>query len=1117
MEEIKWTKEQLEVIEDRGNNLLVSASAGSGKTFTMTKRIVDLIVNEKVPISNFLIVTFTKTSAEDMKKKIISKLSECEQTDYVLEQIDAVASSDISDLHSFYSRLVSTYFYEVQLDPNYHIIDELESYYLKDKALEQLFEQKEKLNDKAFFELFDIFSKNRQNTELKHTIINFSNYLSSHINGEKWFIETLNTSYNSNINENECARHINDYVINRINTLAKETDDFAEECLKLGCEKYYNFFIELSSKIRVIKKTNRFLENAKVLFDIQFSTRPTVEKEFKFLSNSAEELNNKIKKEIGNFQKNFISSDEEELVRGINKARVDVQNLYNLTAEFDEVYSKLKRDAGGLDFNDLEKFAYKILQNSEILASVKDKYKYVFVDEYQDINAVQEKIISMISSENNLFCVGDLKQSIYRFRLCDPEIFLQKYKSYSSGQTQSKALKLNANFRSDKKILKFVDRVFSGVMTEKFGELDYAKESKFIAGEENPDEPNSTNICFIDTQKDKNQDVYRNEIYSVKNHEQIEDTESRSIVCEAKYVASKIAQIMESEKETSFSDFAVLVFARNSKSAKFIQELNALGIPVSADDKYDMMSRSYVQEILNFAKLTVVYDDDFLLFKVLKSKLFNFSDNELAEIRLINKRIKFSDVLLEYKNIKNVNLVSKIDNFYNLLKKYKELAGTLEIGEFLKIIYDDFKLFELNLLDCEGEKINDEIDKFISKLPSKGVFEFFIEMGDFSLIHENECGGNAVSLMTVHKSKGIEFKYVFLINTAGRINYDSANGKILFNKNFGVGLDHFDAEKRIEKSTIPISWIRMIEKRKIAEEQQRVLYVALTRAKKKLFVLCSKNSDAISQNFPERPTTYLDWFEPIIFSELAGKHDDTINFESFKLSDFDESRETKLKQLILNPFSEKDEMYVFKYSYENLIEVPLKTSVSKILRTSKEESEDLDDEYESQQDRLGEEYAISSANRGTAYHKVFEKINFYSNISFDKQVEDIIQKLNEEQKNLVSKERILRILKLPFFENISESDKIFKEREFFAKVSSSLLGENYVGGEMILQGVVDLICVKNDEIIILDYKTGHRSSEKMNSYAFQLGVYADAISRAFGKRVTKKLICFIDEQILVEI
>lgn len=1116
MGEVKWTPEQEEAIFSRGKNLLVSASAGSGKTTVMTKRIAELIVKGNIPISKFLVVTFTKASAEDMKKKIVDRLGEYEQTDFITEQIEAVQTSDVSDLHSFYSRLVSTYFYEAGIDPGYHIVDELEASNLRNKAIMKLFEQKEKQEDADFFRLVDIFQIKRQDTELKETIIKFNDFLASFADGEEWFKRTTDSAYNLDLEKNKCAKHINTYVCNRILKLSKQADDFAAKCYKFGLEDYYNHFVNISSKIRALKKNAPFVQNARVLFEIEFDNLPKVNEKSKFLKPEADNLNSKIKKEIDNFRENFISPSAEVLVKGIEESRRNIEGLHALASEYEKIYSSLKREIGGLDFGDLERLAFQILSNPEIASAVRQKYDYVFVDEYQDINEIQEKIISLISSENNRFMVGDIKQSIYRFRLCDPEIFLQKYKDYSSENLQSKVIKLNCNFRSDKNILKFVDRVFSGVMTEEFGEVDYEKDSKFVPGEENLDEKDSMTLCYIDTAKDKENSEVRNKIYSVKNHEEVESEEDESIVCEAKYVASKINEIMEHSKgKEELSNFAILVFARSPKITKFVETLRALNIPVSADSKYDMLTKNYIEEILNFAKFLILGDDDYLLFKVLKSKLFMFSDTELTNLRKAVPEIKFSDLTKFSKNVKDVNLASKIENFCNITEKYKRVAGTMAIDVLCEKIVKDFKLDELNFMLSDGENINFEIDKFISSLPSQNAFDFLVENKDFSLIYENDCGGDAVKLMTVHKSKGIEFKYVFVINTSSKIKFSSATGKILYSKNFGVGLDYFDYESRRETTSIPSSWMKIIEARKIAEEQQRVLYVALTRAINKLFVVCSKRKDLLKPKFPERPTNYINWFEPIILDCLDGKKTDGFVFENFTLSDLKVTSKRQEKQLLLKKDKEVLPDKPFVYRFGESVSVPLKSSVSKILNGEAADGE-FDDEFEKQEQRLDEETLKSFADRGTAYHKFFESFEFSGKAGLDEKIDAAMKLLPESLAGFVEKEKVKPILELEFFKKIGEGDIIIKEREFFANFDAKISNPE-ADGKIIMQGVVDLTIMRGKQIFILDYKTGKFSKEKLKKYSFQLNVYADAISRAFDKNISKKLICFIDEQKLIEI
>ena len=1116
MSVITWTPEQRDAFEDRGKNLLVSASAGSGKTTVMTKRIVDLVLGEKIPISNFLVVTFTRASAEDMKKKIIEKFSECDPSDFVTEQIEAVQSSDISDLHSFYSRLISTYFYEAQIDPGYHIVDELESTYLKNKAAEKLFEQREKQEDLEFFKLNDIFQKKRQDTELKNTIFSFGNYLASFADGGEWFNRTLNSSYSTDINQNICAKHINTYVCNRILKYSKLADEFAKKCHDLGEEKYYYHFINLSSNIRVVKMGAPFTQNAKALFEIKFAVLPRVSEKNSFLKDEADFVNKKIKAEIDNFRNNFISPDEKYLVKEIEETKNNLVALYGLVEDFNKIYSSLKREIGGLDFGDLERLAYKILQNEDIANAVRAKYKYVFVDEYQDINEIQEKIISIVSSSNNRFMVGDIKQSIYRFRLCDPEIFLNKYKEYSSGAKDSKVIKLNCNFRSDRNILKFVDRVFSGVMTEEFGAVDYEADSKFIPGDDNQDDKSSTTLCYIDTTKVKEKGEVHGEVYSVKNHVEIETEEGEAIVAEAKYVAGKISEIMENSKvKEKLSDFAILVFSRNAKTAKFVETLKSLNIPVSADEKYDMLTKNYIEEILNYAKLLVCDQDDYLVFKVLKSKLFMFSDSELHDIRKTNPKLKFSDLVKYSKNIENVELSSKLTNFCNITQKFKTVAGTMTIADLCKKIVAWFRLDNLNLLLDNGENINTEIDKFISSLPSKNAYDFLIDCSDFSLIYENDCGGDAVKLMTVHKSKGIEFKYVFVVNTSSKINFESAKGKILYSKDYGVGLDYFDYDLRQETPSIPSSWAKIIEARKIAEEQQRVLYVALTRAAKKLFVVCSKKRDSLQSRFPERPTHYINWFEPIISDCLDGKAHEDFVFEHFSIEELWTVSAGAEKQLLLTTDKSVKKEKTFEYEFEASVSVPLKTSVSKILY-GEGVDEDFDDGFEKQEQAADDDTLKSFADRGTAYHKFYELYDFSGKKSFDGKFEETIKKMPENLSVYIEKQKIKAVLDLEFFKTLDSADKIMREREFFASESAEISRQG-ASGKVIMQGVVDLIVIKNGKITILDYKTGKFDEEKLKKYSFQLNVYSDVIGRAFNMEVNRKLICFTDEQKLIEI
>jgi len=1114
-----FTEEQKIAITNDSHNLLVSASAGSGKTTVMIERIIHLLQKyrtTKTPlsISDFLVVTFTKASASDMKQKLIKKLSELPQDQFVLNQIEKVSTSDISNLHSFCSRLVSAYFYEIGVDPAVHIIDDTEASFLKNKALERLFETKQKMGDSDFFELYDMFQKKRSDEPLKNLLKTFDDNIRENIDGEKWFFDALSKCYEPDLSKNMAAKTINGYVASRVSEIRKEIDLYLVESREAGIDKLSDYWIDLSSMIGAVNSHNSYIVNAKNVYDIKIKTAPKLDDDLSWYSARAKNFSEAIKKEFDNFRSNFVSNDAAQLDFCLRRTKEIALKLYNLYKDFEAIYKKLKQEANGVDFGDLQHYALKILSNDEIRESVRKKYRYVLVDEYQDINAVQEKIISLVSSKKNRFMVGDLKQSIYRFRFCDPDIFLNKFATYEKGGDENMLIKLNANFRSDKKILKFVDHIFSGVMTKEFGEYDYKENALFKPDEKNLDNQNAVNLCFINVAKNEEKPQKAQGIYSVKNHNQDEKIEQTKAEAEGVLVANKIKEIMQSRNDVSYEDFAVLVASRNENVNKFVETLKSYAIPVAADKKYDLMKMPHIQEIVNFIKLSINRNDDFILFRVLKSRFFNFSDNELAAIRLNNKSDRFFEVFYNFDEQNNncndekiLNLCDKVSKFKKVLQKFEKLAKLMQVKEFAKHIVDEFDLMLINMADENGKQNCNNIETFLSALPNVDVFDFVNLYSGFSLNYENECSGNAVKVMTIHKSKGIEFKFVFLINLSNEINLKSLYQTVLFNKNYGVGTDCFDIEKRIQSSSIPISAIRLVEKRKLVEEQQRVLYVAMTRAVEKLFVICSANQDKLLDKFPSRPTAFIDWFSVTIKAELDKKHLDFINFEKYEASDLLNIKKKQQQSLIFNENQKGEDVDWFVYDYDKLKNIPLKNSISKIISATS------DDNYEN---NYFSEDAVSSAERGTLYHSIFQNIDLMNLENIDSQLDKIFANLSESENQLVDKNKIKQTLKLEIFSEIDKQDIIFKEREFYARVPAAIIDKDAGDGEFIMQGVIDLLIIHSDEVWVIDYKTGKINDEKLKKYQFQLETYANICEKALNKKVTRKILIFIDEQKNIE-
>lgn len=1120
-EKVSFTDEQKEAIFSRDKNLLVSASAGSGKTTVMTQRIIEIINSERVPITQFLIVTFTSASADDMKSKIIDKLHKLPKSDFILKQIDDVMVSDISDLHSFYSRLVSTYFYEVNLDPNFHIIDALQANLLKQRAISKVFEKAEEESPSDYYRLFDIIQTNRTDEKLKAIIFTLSDFFASIFDSDKWFNEKLESVYNVNIEKNVSAIGLKNYLVDFAQNAIEDIKQFLSLCP--NCKTYNEYYQNLIIAFSMFSKEKSFKDNAKILFNITFPDFRKTKDEYIIFHEEGAKLKKALKENIDKLKAYFVSDDIDVLSSNILKVKNDVILLYNFTKKFDYEYALLKKDMGVLDFNDLERYSLKILSNPNICSTIKNKYKYIFVDEYQDINEIQEKIITLISSTKNRFMVGDIKQSIYGFRLCDPEIFLSKYREFERPSTINQVIKLNCNFRSDKNILKFVDDICSRFMTERFGGINYARDSIFVPGENNLDNKGSVNLCFIDTGKEE-QDVIKNQVYSVKNHINQGQVVSSGKL-EARLVAQKIAEIINDNninpEEIDFSDFAILYFTKSKTVMEFIDEFKKIGFPVSVDKNGDLVQKSYIQEVLNFVKICVNGKDDFVLFKVLKSKLFNFTDNEIVKIRLINQSIPFYDVIYDYENLEDLDLKNKVFHFIEKVIFYKRCSQILNIKDFCKKIIKDFKLEKLNLISKDGQIFNEDLHTFLTALPSESVVGFLENYNDFSL-ESASCGGEkAVNIMTVHKSKGMEFKYVFIINTGGKLSYQSANSSVLVDKNHMIGINYYDYKTRTENQTLPMSMCKVAIRKKLAEEQLRVFYVALTRAKIKLFVICSKDKKTLSSSISSTPTSYSNWIEFLILHKLEEGSKEKysyINFESFDKMSFESQVEHEKPNLVLQK-QNIDLPETFNYKYVNSIGIPLKNSVSKILKLKDNElkEDEFDDNFEKQETELSNEFLISSANRGTAYHKFFQNVNFSCNDNFYLQFDNILNKLTDEEKKYINLDNCKQILSNQFFKEISKM-RVVTEREFFAEIPATIINDKASAFDNIMmQGVIDFVAISEKEIYVLDYKTGKITDEKMEKYSFQLDIYSKICEKAFSLPVTKKILCFIDELKFIKI
>ena len=1115
-----FTTEQTRAITTTGKNLIVSAAAGSGKTTVMIERIKNLVAVHNVPISKFLIVTFTKASAADMKAKLIKKLSNETPSPFILEQIDNIATADVSNLHSFCARLLKTYFYEAGLDPAFVVLAEEEAKELKEKALSMLFDEKFEQNDKDFYIMFDVLQQNRNDTALRKTILELYDFFNVIFDREKWFKDCISGIYTSDLSKNKAAKLINSYVCGRIEKMQTQISDRIKQYNKLQITSLVVYLQDVQSQLMTINKHNNFVKNAKNIAEINnFISIPKVEKVFEDYRKDLAKFIDTLNKEIDNLQANFISADENSIIQNLEKSKALVQTLYNSTCRFEQIYDELKNEQCGLDYNDLEHYALKVLENQDIRNALVNKYEYVFVDEYQDINDIQEKIITLLSRNNNRFMVGDVKQSIYGFRLCDPNIFIKKYDEYFEDGKNSEAINLHDNFRSNKNILDFVNKIFVDRMTKEFGGVDYKKNAQLSAGLDfKQDDP--VTLTYIDTTGvNNNQNVEVSEVYSVKNHSQEEELEKIQQRAEAEYIAEEIAnlvankQIYDADTKTykpiRYRDIAILISARNSFLTILREILSNKEIPYSTDASIDILNEEYVKCVLNYLKLIYNPKQDIALFSALYSPLTDFTLNDLAELRHICQKCKFFYQILQ--NLaeiekKNAKLHKKLADFAKKLQKYQNMAGYLSTKELAKTIIKDADLESIIYTEADGEQKIALLTMFVDMLSNDNIYSYFANFNLSELKVESPANENAVQIVTIHKSKGLEYKVAMLANAGKNFNMNNTETHILLSKELGIGLDCFDEITRQKEKTIAKEAIKLSQTKAEVEEEQRLLYVALTRAINKLYVIYSKDKKDLKTTFPERKYSFADWFDEFVVS-YSEDDKNLFNLVCPNAEDLITLSEVANKQEVVfgapntQQVAQLKESLNKKYFNELATQTSQKTSVTEIA-SGYHESEEVFERY----NHITE---TSSLSKGNAYHKLMQHIDFFANTEekLNKNIQSLLNsgKITQNELALINTKAILKLLTNQEFANIVSSGKVLREKEFFMDI-----GQREV---QIVQGVIDLAVIgQNKEGLILDYKTGNFSQrDKLNQYKTQINLYAEACKRAFGLEKIKKAIVAIEQ------
>ncbi|RKD69768.1 DNA helicase/exodeoxyribonuclease V subunit A [Sinobaca qinghaiensis] len=1206
-ENVRWTDSQWEAISGSGADTLVAAAAGSGKTAVLVERVIQKIINEEngIDIDRLLIVTFTNAAAAEMKTRIGKALEreihENPGSLHLRRQLSLLNKAQISSLHSFCMSVIRRHYFQVELDPKFRVLDETEGEWIKEEILEQILEEKYEQPESSFFiQAADSYSGSRNDERLRQLIRRLYDFSRAHPDPSSWLGE-MSSQYETlsgdNINEHPWSREIIQEIhitlegalrmLYRAEELAHAPSGplpYAEaiqsDIEQLSIIKDYTTLEQLYAGVHAV--------SSKGLKPI--TKKHEVDESLKV---EAKQLRDKSKDILKNI-KELLYQSPEKMLEDMHFMVPAVKELTTAAKELNSRFTESKRDKGVADFSDLEHLTLQILrdQSGSVQASAyyQDHFQEVLVDEYQDTNYVQEAILQLVAAPDRLFMVGDVKQSIYRFRLAEPGLFIDKYERYTTEDSENGwKINLDKNFRSRRNVIDASNFIFKQLMDKDIGGIAYDREAALKQGNEGfqSEEDPSADIAVINR---------GTPLSGTEVDESQEDTEKA--VLEARYIAGRIQQMMDAKKQiiddrtgeprpVRYSDFVILMRSM-AWSTAMMEEFRELQIPVYAELRTGYFKAVEIHIILSLLHVIDNPIQDIPLASVLRSPIGQFSEEDMAEIRMADTGGTYYDALLAASETATCR--EKIHSFLVTLEEWRTYSRQESLPEFIWRLlqesgYYDFagglpggKQRQANLLALYDRARAYEQTSF------RGLFRFlrFVErlqekgddMGTARTLGEKE---EVVRLMTIHKSKGLEFPVVFLSGLSKDFNMRDMYSDILLHQNLGIGTKYINPSKRIVKTSLPQAAIKIREKKELLAEEMRVLYVGLTRAKEQ-FILVGTVKDAASEFSKWAVTagqaadtlsafdrlqakTFFDWIMPAVL-----RHADHAEWQESSrmdfLSDTSSWNVEVVEQHTLTGEKEEPEQVNQKekealihletvpgYTQENEEvgarmnwEYPYAhTVVLRSKQTVSEWKQAISDPYSEQpalqtgfrsagaeRPRFLQEKTVTPQERGTAFHIVMEHVSLEGSVTTADLTE--LKKrlvagnwLTEEQAEVIDENKIQ-----PFFESrlgkeLMESADVWREVAF-------TYGRPVPEGDgdiTVLQGMADCV-FRNSEgrLVLIDYKTDRLSNVENKTqeehiagmkekYQFQLDVYREALSAIWEEPVQEAYIYAFDQELVI--
>ena len=1155
MPEFKPTAAQAAAIETRGSAVLVSAGAGSGKTRVLTQRLMSRICDENDPVDldRFLIITFTRAAAGELKGRIMQELAERLAKDpgnrRLRRQNALCGRAQIGTIHSFCAALLRENCHILGLSPDFKIVDDERAETMKTAALEQVLEVRYARPEDypGFLALADTVGAGRSDDRLAALILNLHLRMQCHARPEQWArkqVEQLRAP-----TEDAADTPWGREVLAQAQASAEYWSGEMDRLLSLmaGEEKisaaYRDSFAQTAAELRELRRClNIGWDRARNCLPIRFERLKVLRNSPNpQLSELLKSRRDACKKAMADLE-GLLYAPSAQLLSELRLTAPAMEALLEVTLDFDRTFSRDKRLRGLVDYADLEHFTARLLTDeegapTELAKQLSRRYAEIMVDEYQDVSRVQDAIFRAISQNGqNLFLVGDVKQSIYRFRLADPEIFTEKYLSYADHETaapgQPRRILLRENFRSRREILEGANALFSLCMSRRLGDMDYDEAASLKYGASYPGTVPVPELTLVEVAGNED-----------------EDSPDKTAQ-EAAWVAGKIRELMDSgctvtgaagPRPLQYGDIAILLRSGNAVGPTYRRVLAEQGIPVAAVQGGDYFSSVEVSTLVSMLAVLDNPHQDIPLIAVLRSPAFGFSADALSAIRGADRQSDFYTAL---------KAAGETDDacraFLEKLERLRDLASDLPMAELVWLLLTELDLLALCSAMRDGAQRRARLMAFIELAERyegsgyRGLHRFVLWLRKLSEKGQEPAlggaEGSAVQIMSIHKSKGLEFPVVFLCDTARRFNRQDSRDTVLVHPELGLGPKLTDTRRHVEYPTLARNAIKLRLEREMLSEEMRLLYVAMTRAKERLFITAAmKDPEAAiakAESSITRPMApevlsqagaMANW---LICAALAdgGAHLRMNTGSVTAQTQAAEEQATVIAPSDPDAAAELERNLAFAYPHAAAEKLP-----SKVTATELKGHEEPDAEAVSlavkphapfrMPDFAKKDKPLTGTEKGIATHLVLQYMDFAKGGSRE-EIEGEVQRLcaqgflSRREAEAVDVAAIARLFASDLGKRMRSCPQVLREFKFSLLCDAEEIYGAAAGEQLLLQGVVDCCLDEPDGLVIIDYKTdrvrtAQEIAERGKRYRGQILSYARAMERIHGKKVKQCLLYFI--------